>query len=264
MNVYLNKDYLKFRKINNRYLKFNDKPEKQTIISENFNNYNKYNLTKQNNVYNSNYFSVNKFGIYKNNLNNNYNNIKKDNSLKLSSLVNPPKININNSNNNLKLSITNFKNSNSKLISSKRDINAKEIKEENKLNNNLFKKNNDEIPTILKIQKLIEVLQNKHTSDNTSINLKNTTSFDKKNNNIVKNTENNLINRKIDKLPSLNNDIKTNFKQLQEEKNELKMFPVKDMINRVNHTKIKLKNINHENHLVVISFISYIKTILKS
>ena len=251
MNVYLNKDYLKFRKINNRYLKFNDKPEKQTIIGENFNKYNKYNLTKQNNVYNSNYFSVNKFGIYKNNLNNNYNNIKKDNSLKLSSLVNPPKININNSNNNLKLSITNFKNSNFKLISSKRDINAKEIKEENKLNNNLFKKNNDEIPTILKIQKLIEVLQNKHTSDNTSINLKNTTSFDKKNNNIVKNTENNLINRKIDKLPSLNNDIKTNFKQLQEEKNELKMFPVKDMINRVNHTKIKLKNINHENHLVV-------------
>ena len=248
MNIYLNKDYLKFRKINNRYLKFNNKPEKQTMMSENFNNFNKYNLTKQNNVYNSNYFSVNKFGIYKNNLNN-YNNIKKDNSLKLNSLVNPPKIN--NSNNNLKLSITNFKNSNSKIISSKRDININEIKEENKINNNLFKKNNEEIPTILKVQKLIEALQNKNTTDNNSISLKNVMSFDNKNNTIVKNTENNIINKKVDKLPSLINDMKTNFKQQKEEKNELKIFPVKDMINRVNHTKIKLKNINHETHLIV-------------
>ena len=245
MNVYLSKEFSKFRKINNRYLKFEDKPEKQINISDNFNKFNKSNLTKFNNVYNSNFFSFNKIGNINNNISN-YNN-KKENNLKLNSLVNSSKMN--NSNINLQLHITNIKNSSPKIITNKKANN--EIKEENKLNNNLFKKDN-EIPTLLKIQKLIEALQTSHTIDNKSTNLKNKFTFDVKKNDFINKRENNInINKKNTKLPSLVNDIKTTFRPMKVENNEPKNFQVKDMINRINHTKIKLKNLNHDSHLVV-------------
>ena len=243
MNVYLNKDYLKFRKINNRYLKFNDKPENKANISENFTKFNKPGMTKMNNVYNSNFFSVNKIGNIKNSIDN-YNNNKKENNLKLNSLVNLPKTN--NSNNNLKLYITNFKNSNSKILSNKKD--KYEVKEENKLTNILIKKDN-EVPTLVKIQKLIEALQTRHTIDNNSSELKNQLNSDDKKNIITKKGEYNNINKKNNKLPSLINDNKTTFKTHKNEIFEKPIFQQKDMVNRVNHTKIKLKNINHDSHL---------------
>lgn len=242
MNVYLNKDFLKFKKINNRYLKFNEKSERQTNISENINKFNKHNMTKLNNVYNSNYFSVNKTG--KNNNIHVFN--KKENNLKLSSLANQPKVY--NSNKNIELYITNFKNSNSKLYFNPVDI--KQKKDENKMNNNLIK-NDNETPTLLKIQKLIEALQtNHHTIDNTkNMNAKNKLSFDSKTNNAIKKIDS-ITNKRNDKLPSLINDIETTFKTKENEIIGQGIFPLKDMINRVNHTKIKLKNINHNSFLV--------------
>ena len=243
MNVYLNKDFLKFKKINNRYLKFNDKPEKQTGISDNFNIFNKSNLTKSNNIYTSNFFSFNKIGNF-NDIIKSRNNIKKENSLRLNPIL------IKNKNEkgkeNLNLHATNFKNakSNSKIIIKDREILNAE-KEENKYNidNNIFK-TNDSTPTILKIQKLIEALQTKHTTDNSNnnINFKNDEKYD-----------NNISNKKKnDKLPSLINDIKANFKPEINEINDQLLLPVKDIINtRTNHTKIKLKTINPDTHLII-------------
>lgn len=248
MNVYLNKEFFKFRKINNRYLKFNDKSEKQMNINDNFNNFTKPNVTKPNYIYNSNFFSNNKIG--KNSFKN-YNNIKKDGSLKLNPIVNSQKID-----NNLKLCITNFKNVNSNgVISSQKNININKDKEENKLNN-IFVKKNDSIPTIAKIQKLIEALQSRHTIENNSINNKNKYSFDNKNNNSIKNIDNYNYIKKDEKLPSLINGIKTSFKHPQNNSvKEQILFPINDTVNRVNHTKIKLKNLNHDPHLTIKNYL---------
>jgi hypothetical protein len=248
MNVYLNKEFLKFRKINNRYLKFNDKSEKQMNINDNFNNFTKPNVTKPNYIYNSNFFSNNKIG--KNSFKN-YNNIKKDGNLKLNPIVNSQKID-----NNLKLCITNFKNVNANgVISSQKNININKDKEENKLNN-IFVKKNDSIPTIAKIQKLIEALQSRHTIENNSINNKNKYSFDNKNNNSIKNIENYNYIKKDEKLPSLINGIKTSFKHPQNNSvKEQILFPINDTVNRVNHTKIKLKNLNHDPHLTIKNYL---------
>jgi len=248
MNVYLNKEFLKFRKINNRYLKFNDKSEKQMNINDNFNNFTKPNVTKPNYIYNSNFFSNNKIG--KNSFKN-YNNIKKDGNLKLNPIVNSQKID-----NNLKLCITNFKNVNANgVISSQKNININKDKEENKLNN-IFVKKNDSIPTIAKIQKLIEALQSRHTIENNSINNKNKYSFDNKNNNSIKNIDNYNYIKKDEKLPSLINGIKTSFKHPQNNSvKEQILFPINDTVNRVNHTKIKLKNLNHDPHLTIKNYL---------
>jgi len=248
MNVYLNKEFLKFRKINNRYLKFNDKSEKQMNINDNFNNFTKPNVTKPNYIYNSNFFSNNKIG--KNSFKN-YNNIKKDGNLKLNPILNSQKMD-----NNLKLCITNFKNVNANgVISSQKNININNDKEENKLNN-IFVKKNDSIPTITKIQKLIEALQSRHTIENNSKNNKNKYSFDNKNNNSIKNIDNYNYIKKDEKLPSLINGIKTCFKH--PENNSVKeqiLFPINDTVNRVNHTKIKLKNLNHDPHLTIKNYL---------
>lgn len=248
MNVYLNKEFLKFRKINNRYLKFNDKSEKQININDNFNNFTKPNVTKPNYIYNSNFFSNNKIG--KNSFKN-YNNIKKDGNLKLNPILNSQKMD-----NNLKLCITNFKNVNANgVISSQKNININKDKEENKLNN-IFVKKNDSIPTIAKIQKLIEALQSRHTIENNSKNNKNKYSFDNKNNNSIKNIDNYNYIKKDEKLPSLINGIKTSFKHPQNNSvKEQILFPINDTVNRVNHTKIKLKNLNHDPHLTIKNYL---------
>ena len=248
MNVYLNKEFLKFRKINNRYLKFNDKSEKQMNINYNFNNFTKPNVTKPNYIYNSNFFSNNKIG--KNSFKN-YNNIKKDGNLKLNPILNSQKMD-----NNLKLCITNFKNVNANgVISSQKNININKDKEENKLNN-IFVKKNDSIPTITKIQKLIEALQSRHTIENNSKNNKNKYSFDNKNNNSIKNIDNYNYIKKDEKLPSLINGIKTSFKHPQNNSvKEQILFPINDTVNRVNHTKIKLKNLNHDPHLTIKNYL---------
>ena len=248
MNVYLNKEFLKFRKINNRYLKFNDKSEKQMNINDNFNNFTKPNVTKPNYIYNSNFFSNNKIG--KNSFKN-YNNIKKDGNLKLNPILNSQKMD-----NNLKLCITNFKNVNANgVISSQKNININKDKEENKLNN-IFVKKNDSIPTITKIQKLIEALQSRHTIENNSKNNKNKYSFDNKNNNSIKNIDNYNYIKKDEKLPSLINGIKTSFKHPQNNSvKEQILFPINDTVNRVNHTKIKLKNLNHDPHLTIKNYL---------
>ena len=248
MNVYLNKEFLKFRKINNRYLKFNDKSEKQMNINDNFNNFTKPNVTKPNYIYNSNFFSNNKIG--KNSFKN-YNNIKKDGNLKLNPILNSQKMD-----NNLKLCITNFKNVNANgVISSQKNININKDKEENKLNN-IFVKKNDSIPTIAKIQKLIEALQSRHTIENNSKNNKNKYSFDNKNNNSIKNIDNYNYIKKDEKLPSLINGIKTSFKHPQNNSvKEQILFPINDTVNRVNHTKIKLKNLNHDPHLTIKNYL---------
>jgi len=241
MNVYFNKDFLKFKKINNRYLKFNEHPDKQAGISDNFNLFNKSNLIKTNNIYNSNYFSVNKLGNI-NDITKNKNIIKKDNSLRLNPLLLKNKNQ--KGNNNLQLYIANYKNnkSNPKIAMKGREIN--EEKEENKYNNdshNIFK-TNDSVPTIIKLQKLIESLQTKHSTsieNNNNIKIKNEEKYD-----------NNIIKIKNEKLPSLINDLKANFKPQKNDINEQFLFPLKDFIKtKSNHTKIKLKNINHDTHL---------------
>ena len=241
MNVYFNKDFLKFKKINNRYLKFNEHPDKQAGISDNFNLFNKSNLIKTNNIYNSNYFSVNKLGNI-NDITKNKNIIKKDNSLRLNPLLLKNKNQ--KGNNDLQLYIANYKNnkSNPKIAMKGREIN--EEKEENKYNNdshNIFK-TNDSVPTMIKLQKLIESLQTKHSTsieNNNNIKIKNEEKYD-----------NNIIKKKNEKLPSLINDLKANFKPQKNDMNEQFLFPLKD-INKTksNHTKIKLKNINHDTHL---------------
>lgn len=248
MNVYLNKEFFKFRKINNRYLKFNDKSEKQMNINDNFNNFTKPNVTKPNYIYNSNFFSNNKIG--KNSFKN-YNNIKKDGNLKLNPILNSQKMD-----NNLKLCITNFKNVNANgVISSQKNININKDKEENKLNN-IFVKKNDSIPTITKIQKLIEALQSRYTIENNSKNNKNKYSFDNKNNNSIKNIDNYNYIKKDEKLPSLIIGIKTSFKNPQNNSvKEQILFPINDTVNRVNHTKIKLKNLNHDPHLTIKNYL---------
>ena len=87
-------------------------------------------------------------------------------------------------------------------------------------------------------------MQTKHTTDNSNnnINFKNDEKYD---NNIS-------FKKKNDKLPSLINDIKANFKPEKNEINDQLLLPVKDIINtRTNHTKIKLKTINPDTHLII-------------
>ncbi len=52
----IKKNYINFRKINNRYILFDDKSEKQISINNNFNKLSNSNLYKENKIYNSNYF----------------------------------------------------------------------------------------------------------------------------------------------------------------------------------------------------------------
>ena len=88
-------------------------------------------------------------------------------------------------------------------------------------------------------------MQSKHStsSDNNSNNIKN------------KNEEKfdvNTIHQKNDKLPSLINDLKANFKPQKNDMNDQFLFPMKDINKtKVNHAKIKLKNINRDSHLLI-------------
>ena len=247
----IKKNYINFRKINNRYILFDDKSEKQISINNNFNKLSNSNLYKANKIYNSNYFSVNNNN---NKLRNNKASMKNynHNNLKLKALDNIQKPSIN----NIKLYVTNFKNINTNFLAYKKEFKRTE-KEENKYINKINYKDKvkdpiDNTPTIVKIQKLIEILQNKNSVPE-SMNLIEKLNFENINNNSTKANENilNNNNKKKEKLPSLiNNDIKlSNIKTQKNEFTNNKIFPMKDMVNRVNHTKIKLKNLNHDRYL---------------
>ena len=255
MNYVFNKNSRFFRRPNDRYYIKLDRTEAQkniNIIKNNNNNFNNQNNIKSTNNYNSNFFALNRIINTKDimqNYNNNYNYLKKESSKKYPGVRASHSIE-----NNLKCyNVTNFKNLPQKIsFSYKKPINYINDKEEDKINTNNNDNNNDSIPTIVKIQKLIECLQNKNPKNN-NLNKENIDNKEikeiKEINEIkdIKEIRENYI------LPNLINIQKPNiddFKPQINKKqktpiNNINMFCTKDLISRVNNTKIKLKEISN-------------------
>ena len=182
MNYALNKNYRFLRRPNERYFIKLDKSEALHNFNKNNNFNNQNNLIKSNNNYNSNFFALNRI-INTKDIMQNYNNLKKENSKKY------PYVRASHSiENNLKyLNVTNIKNIQKKQsFSSKKQIIEKEG---NKNNVN----NEESIPTIVKIHKLIESLQGKNSHNNVN------------KENYLNNKENNLNDKENNKLPNLIN-----------------------------------------------------------
>ena len=235
MNYLFNKNSRFYRKPSDRYYIQLDKSEAHPNINSNLHNINNQNnIIKQNNIYNSNYFSVNKMIRGKDimqNYNNNYNNSKYENTKKYPELKGSHSID---KNYNKYLYVTNCKNFQQKSFSYKKELNEKEVNQnidENKVNNK------DSIPTIVKIQKLIDSLKKNKSKNNL-------------------NKENTEL-KETNKLPNLiyapkpiNDNYKIQITKSQKTGiNNINIFPKKDLISRVNNTKIKLKLIN-DNKLV--------------
>ena len=256
MNYIHNKNSRFNRRINDRYFLKLDKSEGQHNINKYYNNLNNQNnIIKSYDIYNNNYYAKNKIingkDIMQNYNINNYNNLKKDNTKKFLGIHNSRSID-----NNFKyLYVTNFKNLNNlqkKAFSVKKQNNEKE---ENKNNEDTTNINNDSIPTIVKIQKLIESLQSKRSNNN--IIKDNKDNKENKENKEYKEYKDYKEYKENDKLPSLIN-IKKHYideKSLPLVKtqkagiNNINLFSNKDLISRVNNTKIKLKNIqNNKNN----------------
>ena len=224
MNYGFNKNARFYRRPNERYFIKLDKAEAQNNLNKNLNNFNNQNrINKSNNIYNSNFFALNRI-INTKEIMINYNGLKNENSKKYPGVRASHSIE-----NNLKyLNITNVKNIPLKSnLSSKKQI---DDKDDNKNSDN----NKESIPTIVKIQKLIESLQSKSTTNNT-------------------NKENNKDMKENNKLPCLINmprhSIEENKPNIAEPKkstiNNINIFSTKDLISRINKTKIKLKQISY-------------------
>ena len=248
MNYVFNKNSRFFRRPNDRYyIKFDRTEAHKNInnIKNNNNNFNNQSNIKSTNINNSNYFSLNKAINTKDimpNYNNNYNYLKKESSKKYPSVRASHSIE-----NNLKIyNLANFNNAQQKAsFSYKKPINYYiNDKEENKINDN---NNNDSIPTIVKIQKLIESLQNKNPKYNNNLNK------ETKENKEIKEIKDIKEIKENTKLPNLINIQKPYYaefrpqiiKKQQASINNINMFSTKDLITRVNNTKIKLKEISN-------------------
>ena len=227
MNYALNKNYRFLRRPNERYFIKLDKSEALHNFNKNNNFNNQNNLIKSNNNYNSNFFALNRI-INTKDIMQNYNNLKKENSKKY------PYVRASHSiENNLKyLNVTNIKGVQKKQsFSSKKQIIEKE---DNKNNVN----NEESIPTIVKIHKLIESLQGKNSHNNVN------------KENYLNNKENNLNDKENNKLPNLINIPKPLIEEYKPQItkptiNNINIFSTKDLITRVNNTKIKLKQLNN-------------------
>lgn len=230
MNYLFNKNPRFFRKPNDRYFIKLDKSEVQSNINKMNNLNNQNNIIKSTNVYKSNFFALNRIINTKDimkNYNNNYNNLRKENSKKYPYVKPSHSIE-----NNLKcLNITNIKNIEQKPSFSYNK--QKNVKEDNKKNENQ-ENDKESIPTIVKIQKLIEKLQ-KNNSKNNIISKENKES--KENNKLP-----HLVS--IQKIPII--EPKLQIEQTHKTTiNNINIFSTKDLISRVNNTKIKLKQINN-------------------
>ena len=223
MNYGFNKNARFYRRPNERYFIKLDKQEAQNNLNKNLNNFSNQNrINKSNNIYNSNFFALNRI-INTKEIMLNYNGLKNENSKKYPGVRPSHSIE-----NNLKnLNITNVK-----IIQQKSTLSCKkqiDDKDDNKNSDN----NKESIPTIVKIQKLIESLQSKSTTNNT-------------------NKENHKDMKESNKLPCLINmskpSIGENRPNIAEPKksaiNNINIFSTKDLISRINKTKIKLKQIS--------------------
>ena len=240
MNYLLNKNSRFFRKPNDRYFIKLDKSEAHPNIYYNHSNMtNQNNIIKSNNIYNSNYFLVNKMINGKDimqNYNNNYNNLKNENTKKYPELRVSHSIN---KNKNKYLNITNFKNLQQKSFSYQKPLNEKE-ENKNSIDENKNENNKDSIPTIVKIQRLIESLQKNNSKSNL-------TKENKENKEIKENKESNKLPNLINAPKPINEDYKLPITKYQKTGiNNINIFSTKDLIARVNNTKIKLKHINNK------------------
>ena len=209
-----NKKSIYFKKLSRRYINKFDNSEIQDSLKNNHSVFNIYNSINNNNSHIKNYYDRNYKELFLN-----YKNIKQDNIKFLSLSRNS------NSTNNIKLlEEKNLRKINSNFFS------KNEVQYENDKSNNINNINsNVSIPTILKIQQLIESLKGKNS------------------NNIDCHINYNKINEKykfpelIKKSRPLIKDIK-NF-QKTDMNNINIMLSKKDKINIVNNSKIKLKHI---------------------
>ena len=254
MNYVFNKNSRFFRRPNDRYLIKLDKSEAQ----KNINNKNNNNNIQSTNIYNSNYFALNRIINTKGSLQmqnyNNYNYLKKESSKKYPSVRPSHSIE-----NNLKYyNVTNFKNIPQKAsFSYKKPINYlnDKEKEDNKISDN---NNNDGIPTIVKIQKLIECLQNKNPKNTNNLIIENLENKEKKEIKEIKEIKDirdirDIRERENNILPNLINMQKPSFDEFNPQINKRQKAPInninlfcqKDLISRVNNTKIKLKEISN-------------------
>ena len=244
MNYFFNKNPRLLKGVNNRYLIKLDKTDKQN----NYNNLYNNNFHSQNNIIqpnNTNFFDFSRKPFNKD-LMKNYNNLKKvENNKKLNAVRVCHSID-----NNIKLLYsTNFRNGpqqQQQNISHKNFINEKEnnLISNHNSNNNSNAEAKDE-PTIVKIRKLIECLQGKKSTKSTK--------------NSIKEHQDNKEQKENNILPSLNNN-NSKPKQILDEikissvqpsntgmpsfNNNIIFSSNEDIINRVNNTKIKLKQLN--------------------
>ena len=145
--VNFNKKEFCFKKINGSYFKRFDKSEMQNSM---FNNHSIFKI--HNSINNMNYFNKKNYDRNSKELLLNYKKLKKENIKYLSMIKSS------NSANNFKfLRLKNIRNINPILSSRK---GSQEENDKSKISNNIC--NNDSIPTILKIQKLIENLKGKN------------------------------------------------------------------------------------------------------
>ena len=244
MNYFFNKNPRLLKGVNNRYLIKLDKTDKQN----NYNNLYNNNFHSQNNIIqpnNTNFFDFSRKPFNKD-LMKNYNNLKKvENNKKLNAVRVCHSID-----NNIKLLYsTNFRNGpqqQQQNISHKNFINEKEnnLISNHNSNNNSNAEAKDE-PTIVKIRKLIECLQGKKSTKSTK--------------NSIKEHQDNKEQKENNILPSLNNNNNKPKQILDEIKissvqpsntgmpsfnNNIIFSSNEDIINRVNNTKIKLKQLN--------------------
>ena len=222
MNYLFKKNSRFYRKPNERYFIKFDKSEIQNNINKNNNIYNQKNISKSNNIFNNNFFALNRI-INTKEIMLNYNGSKNENSKKYPGVRASHSIE-----NNLKyLNKTNIKN-----IPQKPSFSFK--KQINDIDENKNSDNKESIPTIVKIQKLIECLEGKSTTNNIS-----------KDNNKDSNENNKLPNLINVPKPLIEENKPHVTKQHKSAINNINIFSSKDLISRVNNTKIKLKQINN-------------------
>ena len=219
--INLNKKSICFKKLKRRYINKFDKSEIYDSLKNNHSAFNIHNSINNINSHIKNFYDRNNKELLLN-----YKNIKKDNIKYLSMRRNS------NSINNIKLiNKKNIRNINLKFFS------RNEAQEENEQSNNKNNAiNNGSIPTILKIQKLIECLKGKN-SNNIDYHI-----------NYYNNNENYKFPELIKKsMPSI-----TNIKKSQEtnKDNTNIMISTRDKIIKVNNNKIILKHIQPKENII--------------
>ena len=215
-----NKKTFSFKKLSRRYIKRFDKSEIQDSLP---NNHNIFNI--HNNINNIKSYNKKNYGRNIKELLLNYKNIQQENTKYLSRIRNS------NSTNNYKfLSVKYIRNINP-ILSSRNGTQEENEKSKNTNNNN----NNDSIPTILKIQKLIENLKEKKSNSKECFINDNSNNGNYIFPELIKKSRPSIKNIKKSKEAEMNN---INI-----------MFSIKDKIKRDNNNKIKLNNIQQKENI---------------